>query len=899
MKNKHTRVLFITLGGIIILLLTAYFGINLWLQYQLPNYIKNNSNYNVSYEDLNVDFSSGDIVATDFSINTKNLKDDIIGVDGTVDSIKISRLGLYDAIFNNKISSSNLLLVKPQLKVVLAKPGKEKSNKKQNPVTFKNINIKEGNITIFRHTKQKYLAVNQLSLMVSDLKLTEKDVKDKLPVVFDEYTISGQNFFFRPDNVYVFKAQEITTDKQQMYIKDFQMIPLLTYKQFIKYYPKKRNLFDVEAKLLEFKDIKLKNNKITLSSVKFFQPNIKISTTNAKPQEKEKSFTYDVRMKDVNIENGKLEILKPNSTRLFSVNRFNLSITEMRVDEQTAKGNIPFAYEKFLISGRELNYITSNQNIWVKSIAVNPNTVESHGIAIKSTNHDPRQTSMDLTLNHINAKVNHWKLENSKLKMDVDRIALDGLNGSLTPAKNKKNKKPSISGIDYPLTVKTVSIKNSNVGVNQDYGGLSFKNLFATFNNVRITEESSKRKLPVEVGSYQLSSKNFKYQTEFYTLGAGSIKLNQNQFQLTTFNVKPKYSRSQFTRLIPKERDLYDITVKGISGSGNWNLFTGKQAVNIAQINIIGADANIFRSKVPKDDESIKPMYSELLRKIKFPLIVNNLNLKNSRLVYEEDTEKSDGPGKLVFENFNMNVKNLNSGKGVKNTLIPIVIDCSFMNASPMHINWHLNTASMDDTFTISGNISDLAAPNINKFIEPYLKIRATGSINNLAFDFKGNKRGIGGKFNLKYKNLKVEILTKNKEKNVILSAIANLIVKTDSGTYPESVIVEHVERDPTKSFFNLFWKGVESGLKKSLIGEGAVEAEKKIKETVSDAKAIIDDNEGVINNVVSTVKDAATDIKNTVQDVKDNIKAEDATEKKRKTCFFKRIFKRKNKAKD
>jgi hypothetical protein len=38
---------------------------------------------------------------------------------------------------------------------------------------------------------------------------------------------------------------------------------------------------------------------------------------------------------------------------------------------------------------------------------------------------------------------------------------------------------------------------------------------------------------------------------------------------------------------------------------------------------------------------------------------------------------------------------------------------------------------------------------------------------------------------------------------------------KTDSGKLPEDVQVEDVERDPTKSFFNLFWKGIEQGLKK------------------------------------------------------------------------------------
>ena len=45
------------------------------------------------------------------------------------------------------------------------------------------------------------------------------------------------------------------------------------------------------------------------------------------------------------------------------------------------------------------------------------------------------------------------------------------------------------------------------------------------------------------------------------------------------------------------------------------------------------------------------------------------------------------------------------------------------------------------------------------------------------------------------------------------------------------------MERDPTKSFFNLFWKGIEQGLKKTLIGTNVEKTEKKVKEAVSSVK--------------------------------------------------------------
>ena len=48
-----------------------------------------------------------------------------------------------------------------------------------------------------------------------------------------------------------------------------------------------------------------------------------------------------------------------------------------------------------------------------------------------------------------------------------------------------------------------------------------------------------------------------------------------------------------------------------------------------------------------------------------------------------------------------------------------------------------------------------------------------------------------------------------------------------------------NVKRDPTKSFFNLFWRGIEEGLKKTLISKKIEQKEEKIKKTVEKVKEI------------------------------------------------------------
>ncbi|UOU99442.1 hypothetical protein MUU74_05640 [Chryseobacterium daecheongense] len=130
--KKWVKKSLIGLGVLLIIFLLANFGLNIWLKTQLPNYIKNNTDYKVSYKTLDVDLGTGNIISTGITVNSKNPQNiNVIGLQGTIDTLKISRFGIYDAIFNKQINSSDLLLASPNLNVILAKPVDHKTGKKE------------------------------------------------------------------------------------------------------------------------------------------------------------------------------------------------------------------------------------------------------------------------------------------------------------------------------------------------------------------------------------------------------------------------------------------------------------------------------------------------------------------------------------------------------------------------------------------------------------------------------------------------------------------------------------------------------------------------------------------------------------------------------------------------
>lgn len=882
--KKWVEKLLIGFGVLLVIILAANFGVNFWLRTQLPVYIKDNTNYKISYKKLDVDLGTGNILATGITVNSKNPQNiEVIGLQGTVDTLKISRFGIYDAIFNKQISSSDVLLGSPNLNVIMARPIDKKTGKKKNPVSFENIRIHNGSINIFRHTKQKFLSVQKLDLFVENLQMTEESVKNKLPVVFDRYEIKGKNLFFRPNNVYALTINTINTTNGQVSVENFKVNSLLTLTDFKRFYPKKRKLFEFSAQKMNFKDIVLKNNVISLSDADFQNPVLTISNTGALSKKEKKDLNFELNLKNVKFTNGAVEVNKPDGSKLVSGKNIHASLSHLQLSKESSEQVIPINYKDFTISGKDI-YFSDGQNVTAESIALNSKSGEIRNLSISPGSSGAATTTVALKSNHIAFNINKLEFIDRKLNLDIKDVLVENANGIIKAGENKLKKKPGSGGIQSVI-VRKLSLRNSNVTYDKGSQPLAFNDLNAVVNMIEIGPKNNNQGLDVKVKDYFLTTKNFSYKTKFYLMSVGLLKLNKNKIQVNNFAMKPLVSRAQFIKMIPVERDLYDLKAGNITAEGNWDLFSNNKSINASNVLIQSADANIFRSKVPEDDPKIKPLYSKLLRSIKIPMYINNLDLKNSVLVYEEDTPQSAGPGKLTFGNFNMNVKNLNSAKTKgKPTRVDVKINCSFMNLAPLSVNWNFDVANQNDVFTIAGRAANLPASGINPFIRPYLHVTATsGTIQEMLFNFKGNPAGLNGTFNLKHKDLKIAVLNKNnQEKKGVLTAVANLLLKSNSGSLPEAVEVEGVERDPTKSFFNLFWKGIEQGLKKTLIGRNVDKTEKKVKKAVSSVK-----------EMKQSVKEIKKEIKKPAHNQGNTAATE---EKKEKKGFLKNVFKKKEK---
>ena len=383
-----------------------------------------------------------------------------------------------------------------------------------------------------------------------------------------------------------------------------------------------------------------------------------------------------------------------------------------------------------------------------------------------------------------------------------------------------KQKKSSSTLPDFAAKLGFINISNGKMSqTSQGKQKLAVGKFDINLQQLSSNTADFKNHKPVTIGKRLINAQKIDLDAgKYYTLKIAQLKNTGYKTDIKDFKYLPKYSRAGFSKVIAKETDLYTISVKSIGITDkNSDLFRNP-VIDISKVEIDGLNCNIYHDLAPADDHDPRILFSKKLRNVKMPLFVKTVVIKNSALVYEENAENSNIPGKLEFENFGILINDVNNGK-IKGrpTVITADANFAFYGTAPTNIVWKFDVMDLQDKFTIKGSILKLSADNVNLFVRPYLNITLDGKIDYLKFDYYGTNAGIAGKFYFKYNDMYVNFLNKKGKERKVLSTMANWFVKNESKGEPTHVLIEK-KRDPDKSFFNMLWQGIMEGLKKYVI---------------------------------------------------------------------------------
>ncbi|WP_027388215.1 DUF748 domain-containing protein [Chryseobacterium gregarium] len=818
--GKWKKTILIILGILIILVLVFPFLLNIYLKHKLPELINEKTPYRIVLKDFDLDLYQGNISAHSVVVHTKATNDlAVTRIEGSVKSLQIEDFGIWKAIFSKSYHVKNIQLIDPDIQVALGR-AKKKKNPAQKKTDFEagNILVTNGNISV-KDAGQKDI-FNGRNVNINLTEIRQSKDASKLPVSFKDFKIDAHEVVVTVNDFYQIFAKQINAKNKQLSISGFHLKPIESPGLY-----NAKNVFDLKVSQLLAENFIIDQDSLIIENTRFTKPQLIVTSTDKKTvKENPKEVNLKIGIKNFDIRQGSVLVQQKNKVKTASVDNFRLNLNDIVFDKNTVKQKVPFAFSGHNIELENIYFMTDPlQAVSIGKISSDNDDIFLDDVQFRALGKSSTKDVFNIKTKKIELLKNTSRFagQQFQLKFAAVNVYRPDIEMMAADHKKKASGTKKAAAPDLLANLGVVNIINGTFS-QKSRGADKIKvgNFNIKLNSVTTDKNILKESIPFHVKKQLVTANKIDVDAgKYYRLKVDAIKNTGKLTQVTDFGFLPKYSREKFNRMIAVEEDLYTIKVKSINITDRNSIFGNNTAIDLDRIVFDGVNCNIFHDLAPPDDIGVRYMFSKKLRDVKFPLFIKQIDIKNSRLAYEEVAEKAQIPGKITFENFNASIYNVNSAK-MKGRPTMVKVDSHFklFGDADTKVQWQFDVANQNDDYAINGMINDLSVENANLFVRPYLNVSLDGKIHYLKFDYKGNSKNIGGNFYFKYSDMNVNFMNKNTGKErKLLSAIANIFVKNDSKGEPSHVEVA-IERDPNKSFFNTLWQGIMEGLKKYLI---------------------------------------------------------------------------------
>lgn len=259
--NKSKKLHFFVLG-IVLFLGFLNFAVNIWVESKLPQLInnENNTDYNITYKDVDLSIWNSRIIAHDVSIIPKiSLKnsDKKIGLYGNVELIEVNEFDIWSVLFGKKIKAKNLVILKPS--IVLYKNNENAINDYNNInskvfkpfekiIIVSDLHLNEGQFKILDiENNQTLVNAHNINFKLEGIVLNETTLNQKIPINYSKYSFSCDSLFYKLDEFYELKSKKFLATEKGLNIDNFKLIPKCSREEFVQKIPKEKDLYTILA----------------------------------------------------------------------------------------------------------------------------------------------------------------------------------------------------------------------------------------------------------------------------------------------------------------------------------------------------------------------------------------------------------------------------------------------------------------------------------------------------------------------------------------------------------------------------------------------------------------------------------------------------------------------------
>jgi len=324
----------------------------------------------------------------------------------------------------------------------------------------------------------------------------------------------------------------------------------------------------------------------------------------------------------------------------------------------------------------------------------------------------------------------------------------------------------------------------------------------------------------------QLPSKNKKYKLYISRLAFNSSK---DELSIGRLKLIPQLSETAFAASYPVSKDRYDFSLEDIRLARLDRRSLWHKRIDADSLVIGKSVFKIYRDlSYPHDTVSkVGKFPQQQLMRLPVPINIRKVVFRHSFIEYKERNARSDSAGKLQFYDVTASISNVTNRKAViahDNRCI-LQFKARLLDQAPVNARLVMLLHDPKGRFSIEGNIGSIEGPALNPLTRPMgLAKMEKGYVDGLHFTFRGDDSSCKGRLTMLYRDVKISLLKKDEKegklsKKGLASLFANIIIKdSNPGKRGDPRAVEvHFKRILNKSFFNLLWKSIFTGVKETV----------------------------------------------------------------------------------
>ncbi|RPD40124.1 hypothetical protein [Chitinophaga barathri] len=353
-----------------------------------------------------------------------------------------------------------------------------------------------------------------------------------------------------------------------------------------------------------------------------------------------------------------------------------------------------------------------------------------------------------------------------------------------------------------------------------------------------LTEKDLNRVLYAQNFDITLQKWDYRTPDSLYWLHVKNISYNavERALEVESLELEPRYNKADFDKKIVTQNDRFELTLNHIKGEGIRLEDLLQQAFFIKKASIDGGELHAYRNRnlpyPPGDKYGGFP--NQLLDKLQLPLTIDTLKAQGIHITYSELSPQTGETGKIEFHQAGGTFTHItNQDSLVKaNNHCTVDLHAILMRTGKLKARFDFILGDKSGAFGVSGQLRDMDGREMNPATKPLgeVSIRSV-NIHEMDFEFRGNEKYCSGTLKLLYDDLKIDFLKDMKDnkgkkrKKGLVSFIANLMALHNENPTPDRpvrIAKPRFTRDPKKSFFNLVWKTIFTGIKETVLTDAA-----------------------------------------------------------------------------